>query len=100
MQHLDFPAKYLVTLNRRIREQIPDAEIWAFGSRINKQNHEASDLDLVVHQKKSKPGAFTKFKNSIINSNIPILIDILDWSSIPDSFKDEIKKNHVVIYSP
>ena len=30
MQHLDFPVKYLGLLKDIIREQIPDAEIWAF----------------------------------------------------------------------
>jgi predicted nucleotidyltransferase len=100
MQHLDFPAKYLDVLKKIIREQIPDAEIWAFGSRVNKQNHETSDLDLVIHQKNTASDAFIKFKESILNSNIPILIDVLDWDSIPDSFKDEIQKNHVVVYKP
>ena len=100
MQHLDFPAKYLDLLKDIIREQIPDAEIWAFGSRVNKQNHETSDLDLVIHQKNTASDAFVKFKESILDSNIPILIDVLDWTSIPESFKDEIQKSHVVIYQP
>lgn len=100
MQHLDFPVKYMDMLKKIIREQIPDAEIWAFGSRVNKQNHETSDLDLVIHQKNTASDAFIKFKESILNSNIPILIDVLDWGSIPDSFKDEIQKSHVVIYKP
>jgi len=100
MQHLDFPAKYLNTLKKIIREQMPDAEIWAFGSRINKKNHENSDLDLIIHQNNIDSDAFIQFKESIIDSNIPILIDVLDWSSIPDSFKDNIQKNHIVIYQP
>ena len=100
MQHLDFPVKYMDVLQKIIREQIPDAEIWAFGSRVNRQNHETSDLDLVIHQKNTASDAFIKFKESILNSNIPVLIDGLDWSSIPDSFKDEIIKSHVVIYKP
>ncbi len=70
MQHLDFPAKYLDVLKKIIREQIPDAEIWAFGSRVNKQNHETSDLDLVIQQKNTAPDAFIKFKESILNSNV------------------------------
>ena len=71
-----------------------------FGSRVNKQNHETSDLDLVIHQKNTTSDAFIKFKESILDSNIPILIDVLDWANIPDSFKDEIQKSHVVIYKP
>ena len=100
MPHLDLPVKYLDELNRIIKEQIPDAEIWAFGSRVNRQNHETSDLDLVIHQKNTTPDAFIKFRESILNSNIPILIDVLDWTSIPESFKDEIQKSHVIIYRP
>jgi len=32
----------------RVRRRIPDARIWAFGSRVRGTHHEFSDLDLCV----------------------------------------------------
>lgn len=99
MPTLDFPSKYKNELQGIIREYIPDAEVWAFGSRINQQSHESSDLDLAVRNIQAS-GSLEKFKSAITNSNIPILIDILNWENIPQSFKEEILKQHVVIYKP
>lgn len=95
---LDFPTKYRDELESIIQEYIPDAEIRAFGSRINQQCHESSDLDLAVRNHAS--GSLEKFKLAVSNSNIPILIDILNWENLPQSFKEEILKQHIVIYKP
>lgn len=99
MPTLELPSKYREELESIIKEYIPNAEVWAFGSRINQQSHESSDLDLAVRNIHA-PASFDKFKSAIINSNIPILIDILNWENIPQSFKDEILRQHVVIYTP
>ncbi len=99
MPVLELPSKYRDELESIIQEYIPNAEVWAFGSRINQQNHESSDLDLAIHNIQAST-SLDKFKSAITNSNIPILIDILNWENIPQSFKDEILKQHVVIYKP
>ncbi len=99
MPVLELPSKYRDELENIIQEYIPNAEVWAFGSRINQQNHESSDLDLAIHNIQAST-LLDKFKSAITNSNIPILIDILNWENIPQSFKDEILKQHVVIYKP
>ena len=99
MPQLDFPPQYMKVLNEIIHEHIPDAEIWAFGSRVTQQHHDASDLDLTVHNVESVE-SLDDFRTAVINSNIPVLIDILNWESIPQSFKDEIQKRHVVIHVP
>ena len=99
MLHLDFPAKYMDELNQIIRKYLPDAEIWAFGSRVTRQNHEASDLDLVVHNQQPSE-ALASFKEAVLNSNIPVLIDILDWENIPDAFKKEIQTQYIILHNP
>ena len=45
---LDLPLRYRTQLEALLREHVPDAEVWAFGSRVNGSSHEASDLDLVL----------------------------------------------------
>ena len=74
-------------------------EIWAFGSRVNGDAHDASDLDLVIKpMKKLLWDDFVTFKDMLQQSNIPILIDILVWDNIPDSFRQNILKEHEVLF--
>jgi len=68
--------------------------ILAFGSRVNGDAHDTSDLDLVIKGSKVNSNEFIKFKNSLRESNIPILIQVLNWSSIPESFQRNILKKY------
>ena len=76
------------------------SQIWAFGSRINGKAHDTSDLDLVIvtdNHKKLPINEFISFKEAIKNSNIPILVQILDWERIPESFHQNILDNYTVL---
>lgn len=103
MPALDLKPKYLESLKTLLQRCLPEAEIWAYGSRVNGTNHDASDLDLVVRNPKdlSLPySSLSKVRSALSDSNIPILIDIHDWARIPDYFREEIEKEHVVIQEP
>ena len=52
MLTLDFPEKYKAALYRILRLYAPYQEIWAYGSRVKGNHHEASDLDLVIRAPK------------------------------------------------
>ena len=103
MPTLDLKQKYLDSLKTLLHRCLPEAEIWAYGSRVNGTNHDASDLDLVVRNPKgfSLPYlSLNKVRSALSDSNIPILVDIRDWAKIPDYFHQEIEKEHVVIQEP
>ena len=75
-------------------------EILVYGSRINVDAHDMSDLDLVLlteSKKKLDINELVNFKDVLQKSNIPILIQVLDFNRIPDSFKKNIFKNYEVI---
>ena len=77
-------------------------EIWAYGSRVNGDNHDASDLDLVIRTIDDAPLAFDAlldFQEQIQESNIPILVQVIDWNKIPESFHSNILKKYQVVYS-
>lgn len=72
-------------------------KIWAYGSRVNGEAHDASDLDLVIISKDKKPidiNEFLNFKEHLTNSNIPILIQVMDWHRMPNSFHKNILSNY------
>ena len=75
-------------------------EILAYGSRVNGKAHSTSDLDLVVrtyHQKELDSNELLHFKKTLRESNIPIIVQVLDWGRIPESFHENIMKNYEVL---
>jgi predicted nucleotidyltransferase len=75
-------------------------DILAFGSRVNGDSCNGSDLDLVIKTKDNKQldfKEFIDFKESLRDSNLPFLVDVLDWGSIPNSFKENINKKYEVL---
>lgn len=76
-------------------------EVWAYGSRVNGTAHSGSDLDLVIRNKDLKPlniSNYLEIKEKIQMSNIPILVDILDWAKVPKSFHENIEKEYEVLF--
>ena len=90
---LDLPQKYLQQVQALLHEHVPDAEVWAYGSRVSGGGHEASDLDLVLRNPadlRAESRALFDLKEAFVESNLPIRVDVMDWARIPESFHREI----------
>ena len=79
-------------------------EIWAYGSRVKGTNHDASDLDLVVHfpAEQSREEGFNQlaeFIEALRDSNIPIIVQVMAWRAIPDHFKTNIQSCYRVLWT-
>jgi uncharacterized protein len=98
---LDLRPEWLEIIRRILVVNLPDSEVIAYGSRVTGTCHEGSDLDLVVRNPLN-PHLPTRnlgeVRNAFSESNVPILIDILDWAQIPDSFRGEIERDGVVVF--
>jgi len=96
---LDLRPEWLETVRRLIAAHIPEAEVWAYGSRVQGASHDGSDLDLVVRNLSdpSQPQSnLSELRDAFSESNLPILVDLLDWARIPDSFRQEIIRGGMV----
>ena len=82
-----------------LREHVPNAEVWAYGSRVNGLAHEASDLDLVVRGPALEPlGArLGRLVEAFRESSLPIIVQICDWGQLPKSFQREIAQDYVIV---
>ena len=97
---LDLPQKHLQQVQALLREYAPDAEVWAYGSRVTGGGHEASDLDLVLRNPddlREESRALYDLKEAFTESDLPIRVDVMDWARIPESFHREIERAHVVV---
>ena len=99
MDRLFIKPQYLQILLDVFKNYCPDAEIWAYGSRINGEAHEASDLDLVVKSFNDENKSLFELKELINDSDIPIIVDILEFDKIPLSFQKEIEKDYISIFN-
>lgn len=76
-------------------------EIWAYGSRVNGNAHDGSDLDLVMRSstlEKIPLPIFKDLQEKIRNSNIPIVVELFDWARLPENFHKNIFINYEVLY--
>jgi predicted nucleotidyltransferase len=97
---LHLPDAYRQMVQTVLHRHLPQAEVWAYGSRVNGDHHEASDLDLVVRQ---EGDALTRIRlmdtlrEAFSDSDLPLLVQVVDWAAIPESFRAEISHNYVVL---
>lgn len=94
------PLDELEELCRILAKYAPEAEVWAYGSRVDGDAHEGSDLDLVLRNPGDLDAPQPKLedlKEALYESDLPILIDALDWARIPESFRREIARSHTIV---
>jgi predicted nucleotidyltransferase len=103
MRKLDIDPHHLELLLALIDRYAPHAEVWAFGSRVAGGAHEGSDIDLVLRNCANPDCSVPELpglRARIRESNLPILVDLLDWSAIPPEYREQISREHYVLRTP
>ena len=96
---LELPRCYREQLEILLHQHVPDAEVWAYGSRVNGRSHDGSDLGLVLRSLTLEPLGYeyVELVEALEQSNIPILVQAHDWARLPESFHREIERDYVVV---
>ena len=96
---LALPRRYREQLEALLSKHVPGVEVWAYGSRVNGESHDGSDLDLALRGPALEPldGGYYDLLEAIEKSNIPILVQAHDWAMLPESFHREIELDYVVV---
>jgi uncharacterized protein len=100
MPQLDLAAPHLATLQALLLRHVPEAEVWAFGSRVTGGAHEGSDLDLVLRNPTDLTHpvvGISALKTALQDSSLPLLVETHDWATLPEAFKREIMRCYVVL---
>ena len=92
---IDLDADQLRMVKEIINRYIPNKKVWVYGSRITQEAQETSDLDLVVFDCSSDE--IYDLRENFSKSDVLVSVDIMDWENIPDSFRETIKKEYVVL---
>lgn len=97
---LDLSPRHLALLREILARHVPEAEVWAYGSRVHGTAHEGSDLDLVLRSP-DDPGKdvanWPALQEALQASRLPMLVDVHLWNRLPASFHPEIERCYVVL---
>lgn len=94
----DISAHHLEIVKDILRKHVPDREVWYFGSRATGKAKQYSDLDLVIIG--TTPLTLTQcasLEYDFDQSDLPYKVDVVDWATTNDSFREIIKKTAKVL---
>ena len=100
LSRLEMPAHHLQTLTNLLAQHVPNADVWAYGSRVTGGAHEGSDLDLVLRNPTDLTQdveGWYELKEALQESTLPILVEVHLWSRLPQAFHRNIEAGYVVV---
>ena len=97
---LHLPARHREQLKALFRENLPDVEVWAYGSRVSGGSHDGSDLDLVLRGPGLEEIDLTRLaevQGALHDSTVPFLVEARDWARLPERSHREIEREYAVL---
>lgn len=94
-QNIDLTAEQLRIVREFLRLYIPQARVWAYGSRIKGTSTAKSNLDMVAFGD-VKP-LLPALREAFDESSLPFQVDLFAWDSIPEQFRDNIKQKYYIV---
>ena len=89
--------RYKKILIEIIHKHLPGCKIYLFGSRATKKHRPESDIDLAVDAgEKIDFDILARLKGEIIETNIPLEVDVVDLYSVTDELKQDVVKEGAV----
>ncbi len=95
---LDLKPDHLAMVQRICSEQIPFAQVWAFGSRVTGTAKKFSDLDLAIDAGRELTLLErAELREAFQESDLPMSVDIVDLRSVKPAFRKLVKQQRVLI---
>ncbi len=95
---IDLAPAHLKKIQEILRRHLPAIEVRAFGSRVSGTAKKYSDLDLAIMTHGPLPiQKLVLLKEELSESDLPIKVDVLDWSSLSASFRQLIEQKSEIL---
>ena len=86
--------EHLKIVKKILSETAPNCEARVFGSRVNGNPKDYSDLDIALaSSERLSLNTLGKIEEAFEESDIPFRVDILDWNALSPEFQELIAKN-------
>jgi type I restriction enzyme S subunit len=95
---IDISAEHWAIVRDILQRHVPQHEVWAFGSRATRRAKPFSDLDLAIladHPLSLDVSA--SLRNDFSESDLPWKVDVVDWATTSESFRQIIARDKVVV---
>ena len=94
---IDVTTEQRETILALLEEHLPDTAAWIYGSRVKWTSRPQSDLDLVVFATPEQNSRVGDLREAFEEGNLPFRVDLFVWDAIPETFKEQIGAEHVVL---
>lgn len=97
---VDVRPEHLIIIRHILSKHLPEnAIVWVFGSRARKAKKKYSDLDLLIdiNGKPLPSDIAIELADDFEESDLPYKVDIVDWNTISDWFRECIKDDRVLL---
>lgn len=95
---LDLPPRHLQALQALLQAHVPEAQVWAYGSRVMGGAHEGSDLDIVLRYPEDltqEVAGGLDLQEALQNSALPMVVETHQWARLPAAFHRTIEAGYV-----
>jgi predicted nucleotidyltransferase len=75
-----------------------DVEVVLYGSRARGNVRDSSDIDLAVISSKTLSKEIRVFREQLNECAIPYLIEVIEFSDVSDTFKENIKREGIAVW--
>ena len=88
---IDLTQDQIDLIKEIVQRCIPGIELYIFGSRVRGNAGAYSDLDLLLVGRQSLDWReIETVKQALSESDLPFMVDVVDWHSLDESFKKQI----------
>jgi predicted nucleotidyltransferase len=95
---IDLRPEHLALVREILQRRVPSAEVWVFGSRVQGTAKPHSDLDLAIISDAPLEGALlAELAEDFSDSDLPMRVDLVDWATTSERFREIIRNNYAVI---
>jgi predicted nucleotidyltransferase len=77
---------------------LPGVQALVYGSRVGGKPRRYSDIDIVTLTGKEQAIAVSKLRDTLDESNIPYRVDLWEWNKTPESWREKIQRDGVLLY--
>ena len=99
-QIIDITSTQHEMLRSLLSLHLPGTEAWIYGSRVKGTSRPASDLDMVVFATPGQARGVSDLRECFEQSSLPFRVDLFVWGDVPESFRKQIEREHVVLIEP
>ncbi len=94
---IDITAGQRADILALLERHLPDTKAWAYGSRARWTSRPQSDIDMVVFATPEQKRAVSALREAFEESSLPFRVDLFVWDDVPNSFRTQIERDHVVL---